>query len=91
MARAARDQRTGSSVFHPIQAPSCERRACQRPPGLCQQLAPGSGAADGCREQGTGLTAGGGRQAYEHAYDLAASFGELSMNVEVLVQARARP
>lgn len=27
-------------------------------------------------------------QAYDHAYDLAASFAELGMNVEVLVQVR---
>lgn len=27
-------------------------------------------------------------QAYDHAFDLAASFADLGMNVEVLVQAR---
>ena len=32
-----------------------------------------------------------GAQAYDHAFDLAASFADLGMNVEVLVQARCRP
>ena len=32
-----------------------------------------------------------GAQAYDHGFDLAASFADLGMNVEVLVQARCRP